>query len=56
MRRYGYLDKGPSNAEALYGEVAVIEAIKRVQRFGALMETGVLNDATMKVRFEIKSF
>lgn len=51
MQRFGYLaDTGQLEIGALYSESAVTEAIKRVQRFGALSETGVLDEDTTKVR------
>ncbi|EAT45766.1 AAEL002982-PA, partial [Aedes aegypti] len=49
MRRYGYLEKGPSQAEALYSEEAVVMAIKSIQRYGALPETGVLDPRTIRL-------
>ncbi|XP_049287319.1 matrix metalloproteinase-2-like [Anopheles funestus] len=49
MRRFGYLEKGPSQAEALYSGDAIVDAIKHVQKFGALTETGVLDQATIKL-------
>lgn len=49
MRRYGYLEKGPSQAEALYSEEAVVMAIKNVQRYGALPETGSLDPRTIRL-------
>ncbi|XP_053692504.1 matrix metalloproteinase-2-like [Sabethes cyaneus] len=49
MRRYGYLEKGPNQAEALYSEEAVIMAIKNVQRYGALPETGQIDAQTIKL-------
>ncbi|KAL1377254.1 hypothetical protein pipiens_016389 [Culex pipiens pipiens] len=49
MRRFGYLEKGPSQAEALYSEDAVVAAIKNVQKFGALPETGRLDRRTVQL-------
>lgn len=49
MRRFGYLEKGPSQAEALYSEDAVVAAIKNVQKFGALPETGRLDRRTVRL-------
>lgn len=49
MRRFGYLDKTTSKSEALYHEDAIINAIKNVQKYGALNETGVLDNDTLKV-------
>lgn len=59
MQRFGYLDTVPAAAGAgsvgaleigaLYSETAVTQAIKSVQRFAALQETGVMDDETIKV-------
>lgn len=53
MRKFGYLDSSSSTSEALYHEDAIIDAIKHVQKYGALNETGTLDSATLKVcRFQ----
>uniref|UniRef100_A0A182XH07 Peptidase metallopeptidase domain-containing protein n=1 Tax=Anopheles quadriannulatus TaxID=34691 RepID=A0A182XH07_ANOQN len=49
MRRFGYLEKGPTQAEALYSGEAIIDAIKHVQKFGALPQTGVLDRRTIEL-------
>lgn len=49
MRKFGYLEKNPSTSEALYHEDAIIEALKNVQKFGAIPQTGKLDNETMKV-------
>lgn len=49
MRRFGYLETGTSTSEALYHEDAVIVAIKNVQKYGALNETGILDNDTLKL-------
>lgn len=49
MRKFGYLESSSSTSEALYHEDAIIAAIKNVQKYGALNETGVLDNATLKV-------
>lgn len=49
MRKFGYLESGSSTSEALYHEDAVIAAIKNVQKYGAINETGILDNATLKV-------
>ena len=49
MRRYGYLDAGPSDSEALYDDAAIERALKKVQKFGAISQTGRLDEDTMKV-------
>lgn len=50
MQRFGYLAESNSDIGALYSESAVTEAIKSVQRFGALPQTGVLDEDTSRVR------
>lgn len=49
MRQFGYLERTASTSEALYHEDAIINAIKNVQKYGALNETGVLDNDTLKV-------
>lgn len=49
MRRFGYLDQNPDDSEALYHETAIVEAIKNVQKFGALNQTGKLDQTTLDV-------
>lgn len=50
MRRFGYLEQGRPDSETLYTEEAVVDAIKLVQKFGAINETGVLDEPTKEVR------
>lgn len=49
MRRYGYLDSSPIGSESLYSEAAVIGAIKNVQKFGGLAQTGELTNETLQL-------
>lgn len=51
MRNFGYLDSSSTTttSETLYHEEAIIGAIKKMQKYGALNETGVLDIATLKV-------
>lgn len=49
MQKYGYLYKGSLDSEALYHETAITEAIKNVQKYGALEQTGILDNTTLKV-------
>ena len=54
MRRFGYLagDAGGDGnivAETLYHESAIVEAIKNVQKYGALEQTGQLDNDTLNV-------
>jgi hypothetical protein len=54
MKRYGYLGAaaadGPSDSEALYGEEAIEQALRQVQLFGDLPQTGKLDKGTLEVR------
>lgn len=49
MRRFGYLDKNPNDSEALYHESAIVEALKNIQKYGALNQTGKLDPETLEV-------
>ncbi|XP_059617063.1 matrix metalloproteinase-14-like isoform X2 [Phlebotomus argentipes] len=49
MRRFGYLDANPSDSLALYSEDAVIDAIKMVQKYGGIPQTGAVDDRTIKL-------
>ncbi|XP_059223657.1 matrilysin [Stomoxys calcitrans] len=49
MRRFGYLDKNPDNSEALYHESAIVEALKNIQKYGAINQTGKLDDMTLEL-------
>jgi hypothetical protein len=51
MRQFGYLEEGTPDSEALYSEEAIVEAIKNVQKFGDIPQTGKLDNATLQVRF-----
>lgn len=54
MQTFGYLeepivgDEGLT-AEFLYAEDAIVDGIRRIQKFGGLHETGVLDDETIKL-------
>ncbi|XP_018566418.1 matrix metalloproteinase-2-like isoform X2 [Anoplophora glabripennis] len=49
MRQYGYIEKDDGPAEALYTENGISEIIKTVQRYGAIEETGKIDNATLKL-------
>lgn len=51
MQRFGYLTAGedPSNIGALYSESAVSDALRNVQLFGGLPQTGILDEETSQV-------
>lgn len=56
MRKYGYLDaSSTSTSEMLYHEEAITAAIKIMQKYGGLNETGIVDNATYKVRRYIVS-
>lgn len=51
MQKFGYLNSSSSTTtDSLYHEEAIIAAIKNMQKYGALNQTGVLDSATIKVR------
>lgn len=56
MQRYGYIEKDNGTVEALYTEEGIANIIKTVQRFGAIEETGKIDEATLKVNFCLKKF
>lgn len=49
MKQFGYLEQGTNDSDALYSEEAVVDAIKEVQRFGAIPQTGVIDNVTLNV-------
>ncbi|XP_036319533.1 matrix metalloproteinase-2-like [Rhagoletis pomonella] len=49
MRRFGYLEPNPSDSESLYHESAIVEAIKNVQKYGGLNQTGKLDNETLEL-------
>lgn len=52
MRKFGYLDSSSTTtSEMLYHEETITAAIKIMQKYGALNETGIFDNATYKVSF-----
>lgn len=49
MKKYGYLEGGTADSDALYKESAITEAMKTLQKFGNIPITGQLDNATLKV-------
>ena len=49
MKAFGYLETGPEDSEALYSEDAIVEAIRSVQKFGGLEQSGKLDEKTTQV-------
>lgn len=59
MRKFGYLSSSSTETtDTLYHEEAIISAIKNIQKYGALNQTGVMDTETIKVsgEFENKGF
>lgn len=50
MQRFGYLEKGDGDSDALYSEEGIESAIRSVQRFGGIPQTGIIDSETVKVR------
>lgn len=49
MRRFGYLASNSAVTEIVFHDDAFVGAVKDMQRFGGLQETGQLDDNTLKV-------
>lgn len=49
MKKYGYLVSDNGQSEAIYSEENLSNIIKNLQRFGAIEETGVIDNETVKV-------
>ncbi|XP_063226016.1 matrix metalloproteinase-2-like [Bacillus rossius redtenbacheri] len=49
MKQFGYLAAGAPDTEALYSEQAMQDAVRTMQRFGGLQETGKLDTDTLKL-------
>lgn len=50
MRKFGYLDSSSTaTSEMVYHEEAITAAVKIMQKYGAVNETGILDSATYKV-------
>ncbi|XP_055375270.1 matrix metalloproteinase-2-like [Condylostylus longicornis] len=53
MKRFGYLDSQPSldlpDVDAIYKEDAISDAIKNIQKFGNINQTGILDNETLKL-------
>lgn len=50
MRKFGYIEYDDGESEALYTEDGLSTIIRQIQRFGAIPETGVIDNATLKAR------
>lgn len=49
MKKYGYIEEGNGDSEALYTEEGLSKIIKTMQKFGGIKETGKIDNATIKV-------
>lgn len=49
MKKYGYLQSGTVDSDALYKESAITEALKALQKFGNIPVTGQLDNTTLEV-------
>lgn len=49
MQRFGYLEAGDGESDALYSEEGISEAIKTLQRFGNIEQTGIIDNSTLQV-------
>lgn len=54
MRTFGYIDSTAQStdlkkAEALYKEEFIIDGIRTIQKFGALEQTGILDENTIEL-------
>lgn len=58
MTKYGYLRTNPSSgiAPALFSENSMVNAIKEVQKYGAIKQTGQLDEATLDVKLYLQYF
>lgn len=53
MKQYGYLVDDNGQSAAIYTEENLHAIIKNLQRFGAIEETGIIDNSTLKVPFII---
>lgn len=49
MQKYGYLVDDNGQSEAIYSEENLSNIIRNMQKFGAIEETGVIDNSTLKV-------
>lgn len=52
MKKYGYLESGIANSDALYQKTAITNAVKTLQKFGNIPITGQLDNATLEVHLK----
>lgn len=56
MKRYGYLEEGDGESDALYSEAGISEVVKLVQKFGNIPQSGIIDNDTLKVDPDRNSF
>lgn len=49
MKKYGYIEEGPEDAEALYTEEGLSDTIKILQKFGDVPQTGIIDNKTLSL-------
>ncbi|XP_046744993.1 matrix metalloproteinase-2-like isoform X1 [Diprion similis] len=49
MKNFGYLPKGSPRAEAQYSQDSMVDALKTVQKFGNIPQTGVFDNNTLQL-------
>lgn len=49
MKKFGYLNEDNGLSSALYTEQGISNIIKSVQKFGDIPQTGLVDNATLKV-------
>ncbi|CAK9796004.1 Matrix metalloproteinase-2 [Anthophora quadrimaculata] len=49
MEKFGYLEGGNADSAALHTENAITEAVKTLQKFGNILITGQLDNATLEL-------
>ena len=50
LQRFGYLQEGGNNTEALFKEEAVDEAVRQMQAFAGIAPTGKVDAETLEVK------
>ncbi|XP_048508022.1 72 kDa type IV collagenase-like isoform X1 [Athalia rosae] len=49
MKKFGYIAKGSDRVEAQYSQESMSEAIRTVQKFGNIPQSGIFDNATLKL-------
>lgn len=52
MKKYGYLESGVANSDALYQKTAITNAVKTLQKFGNIPITGQLDNTILEVHLK----